>query len=135
MAEKKKHTGRNVTIGAAALALLLLGGHFGLNGGFGPGGPQALPGSQTTPGSQPTQAAQTKAPGKEDVLAIRVHEDQITLNDQTMDMAQLEKTLLERAGDGIAVELVDDQAIKAAYDEVTALLDRLDIPYQAQKES
>ena len=49
-------------------------------------------------------------------------------------MAQLEENLLkDYKADSSTVELLDDHAIKAAYDEVSALLQRLSIPYNTGK--
>ena len=51
-----------------------------------------------------------------------------------MTLAQLEESLLKDYKAGTtAVELVDDHAIKAAYDEVNALLQKLNIPFPAGK--
>ena len=127
MAEKKKHTGRNVAVGAGLVALLLLGGRMGLPGGGG----GLLPGGSGTPAPaesvQATQPAETPAGSRE--LVIRVSGDKLLLNGEELDAAALEHRLLEDYADGAEVRLEDDQAIKAAYDEAAALLERLDIPY------
>ena len=143
--EKKKRSGGKAA-GVAALILLLAGGGwFGLGGGRGllPGGEGAGSGGSLLPGTQQVQtvdaaqSAESAAPPEEsaapaehaNVLAIRVSENFVTLNGEEYSLEALEQALLSDYTEGMEVTLTDDHAIKAAYDSVAALLDRLDIPY------
>ena len=148
---KKSHTGRNVTITALLLAALLGGGHYGLGIGRGGGGEGLLPESGNSTQSQTAQTAQTEqaepeapetadapeqepeaeepgAPANDGVLEIAVKEDKLFYEGEETDLAALEQALLRDYVQGkTRVTLADDHAIKSAYDEVTALLDRLGI--------
>ena len=138
----KSHTGRNVTIAAVLIAALLGGGRYGLGLGGGKGGDGLLPESggasqgetaQVTaaPDAQAPQAEASEAPGQEaddGVLTVTVREDKLFYEDEPVDLAALEEALLRDYVPGTtAVKLIDDHAIKSAYDEVAALLARLGI--------
>ncbi len=138
----KSHTGRNVTIAAIVLAALLGGGRYGLGLGGGKGGDGLLPengssaqgeSAQVTaaPEAQAPQAEASEAPGEEaddGVLTIVVKEDKLFYEGEEVELAALEEALLRDYVPGTtSVKLTDDHAIKSAYDEVTALLDRLGI--------
>ena len=149
--KKKSHTGRNVTITALLLAALLGGGRYGLGIGKGGGGEGLLPESGNSTQSQTAQTAQTEqaepeapetadAPEQEPevtepgetaadaVLEIAVKEDKLFYEGEETDLAALEQALLRDYVQGkTVVTLTDDHAIKAAYDEAAALLDRLGI--------
>ena len=162
--KKSRHTGGKVTIGAAILALLLAGGHFGLGIGREGGGlltGQALETAGNTAaetvetvgktaaetvekvGEKAAEAVETvqekmdeAGTGSQDdgVLTITVQEDKLLYEGQEVDLAQLEECLLkDYKADATQVELKDDHAIKAAYDETTALLQKLNIPYTEGK--
>lgn len=150
--KRNRHTGGKVTAGAVVLALLLAGGHFGLGIGREGGGlltGQALETAtetvtQTAEKVQETavetaekvQEAVTEAvaPKDDGVLTITVKEDKLLYEGEEVTLAQLEESLLRdyKAGTN-TVELVDDHAIKAAYDEVNALLQKLNIPFTPGK--
>ena len=153
------HTGGKVAIGAVALALLLAGGHFGLGIGREDGGlltsgrlqdavetvSQTVQGaqqtvSQTVQGAQETvpetaqPVQQIVVPQDDGVLSIVVREDKLLYEGQEVTLAQLEEDLLrDYKAETTTVELQDDHAIKAAYDEVHALLQKLSIPFTTGK--
>jgi biopolymer transport protein ExbD len=143
---KKSHTGRNVTITALLLAALLGGGHYGLGIGKGGGGEGLLPESgnstqsetaqtqQAEESAAPQEAQEPESPAEEapeaddGVLSIVVKEDKILYEGEETELAALEQALLRDYVQGkTTVTLTDDHAIKSAYDEVAALLDRLGI--------
>lgn len=134
--QKRSHTGRNVTLTALLLAALLGGGHFGLGIGKGGGGEGLLPetGNSTQSETAQTQEAeapetQEAAPADDGVLAIVVKEDKLFYEGEETDLAALEQALLRDYVKGrTTVTLTDDHAIKSAYDEAAALLERLGIP-------
>ena len=150
--KRNRHTGGKVTAGAVVLALLLAGGHFGLGIGREGGGlltGQALE-TATETVAQTAEKVQEKAeetvetiqekveeavaPQDDGVLTVTVREDKLLYEGNEVTLAQLEESLLKDYKAGTtAVELVDDHAIKAAYDEVNALLQKLNIPFPAGK--
>ena len=150
--KRNRHTGGKVTAGAVILALLLAGGHFGLGIGREGGGlltGQALETDQETL-SETAEKAQEKAaeavetvqekveeavsPQDDGVLTVTVREDKLLYEGEEVTLAQLEENLLrDYKGDDTTVELKDDHAIKAAYDEATALLQKLNIPFSTGK--
>lgn len=161
--KRNRHTGGKVTAGAVILALLLAGGHFGLGIGRDGGGlltgealetakesaSQAVESAKETV-TETAQKAEEKAaevvetvqekveeaaaPQDDGVLTVTVREDKLLYEGEEVTLAQLEENLLRdyKAGD-TTVELRDDHAIKAAYDEVTALLQKLSIPFTTGK--
>ena len=145
--KRNRHTGGKVAGGAVLLALLLAGGHFGLGIGREGGGlltGEALQAVTETAQETVTETAekvQEKAeevvtPQEQDdgVLTITVKEDKLLYEGKDVSLSQLEQNLLkEYKIDSTTVELVDDHAIKAAYDEVTALLQKLNIPFREGK--
>ena len=150
--KRNRHTGGKVTAGAVILALLLAGGHFGLGIGREGGGlltGQALETAQEK-AAETVEQVQEKAqeavetvqekvqevaaPQDDGVLTVTVKEDKLLYEGQEVTLAQLEENLLrDYKGDDTTVELKDDHAIKAAYDEVTALLQKLNIPFTTGK--
>ena len=146
-----RHSGGKVAGGAVLLALLLAGGHFGL--GIGRDGGGLLTGEgmknaaenvvQSAESARETVAetaekvqetvAEALTPQDDGILTITVKEDRLLYEGQEATLAQLEENLLKdfRAGSS-TVELKDDHAIKAAYDEVTALLQKLNIPFKTE---
>ena len=147
--KRNRHTGGKVTAGAVVLALLLAGGHFGLGIGREGGGlltGQALETAVETvtetaqkveeKAAETVETIQEKAEAAESdgTLTITVREDKLLYEGQEVTLAQLEESLLkEYKAETTTVELRDDHAIKAAYDEVNALLEKLSIPFTEKK--
>ena len=150
--KRNRHTGGKVTAGAVVLALLLAGGHFGLGIGREGGGlltGEALETAKETvtetaeqvqeKAEETVETIQEKveeaiAPQDDGVLTVTVKEDKLLYEGSEVTLAQLEESRLkDYKGDATAVELRDDHAIKAAYDEVTALLQKLNIPFSTGK--
>ena len=165
--KRKSHTGGKVVGGAALLALLLAGGHFGLGIGRAEGGlltGEALQAAKETVVDTAEAAKETLTEGYETVkealtetaetvqepeavpvqeivvqqddgiLTITVREDKLLYEGREVDLTQLEDDLLnDYKADASTVELQDDHAIKAVYDEVSALLQRLSIPFTEGK--
>ena len=162
-AKRSHGTGGKVALGAVVLALLLAGGHFGLGigqgGGLvsGQGEQKAAQTAEETAQADKQTAAETapkteeavqqapektqedpapaaEAPQDDGVLTVTVQEDKLLYEGQEVDLARLEESLLKDYKAGTTtVELRDDHAIKAAYDEVTALLQKLSIPFTPGK--
>lgn len=146
--KRKRHTGRKVAGGTVLLALLLAGGHFGLGIGREDGGlltsgrlqgavEAVLQTAESTPEAVPETAQpvqQIVVPQDDGVLSIVVREDKLLYEGQEVTLAQLEEGLLrDYKAETTTVELQDDHAIKAAYDEVHALLQKLSIPFTTGK--
>lgn len=145
--KRNRHTGGKVAGGAVLLALLLAGGHFGLGIGREGGGLLTGEALQTVTETAQETVAETAekvqekveevvTPQEQDdgVLTITVKEDKLLYEGKDVSLSQLEQNLLkEYKIDSTTVELVDDHAIKAAYDEVTALLQKLNIPFSEGK--
>ena len=74
------------------------------------------------------------APQDDGVLTVTVREDKLLYKGKEVTLGQLEEALLKdyKAGSS-TVELKDDHAIKASYDEVKALLQKLSIPFTVGK--
>ena len=153
--QRNRHTGGKVTAGAVILALLLAGGHFGLGIGREGGGlltGEALEMAKETV-TETAEQVQEKAEETvetvetiqekveevaalqdDGVLTVTVKEDKLLYEGSEVTLAQLEESLLkDYRGDATAVELRDDHAIKAAYDEAAALLQKLNIPFSTGK--
>ena len=143
---KKKHTGRNVTIGAAAALLLLLGGYMGFGQGLGLGsGNTLLPNQDASNADAAKQAIVTNVPEpvttevpatqepeaepENNVIVISVQESKILIDGEEVSLVSLESALKGAVTDGKQVKLQDDHAIKATYDAVVAALQKLDIPF------
>ncbi len=149
--KRNRHTGGKVTAGAVILALLLAGGHFGLGIGRDGGGLLTGEGVQNAKETvtETAQKAEEKAteivetvqekaeevvaPRDDGVLTVTVKEDKLLYEGEEVTLAQLEENLLKDYKAETTVELKDDHAIKAAYDEVTALLEKLNIPFTTGK--
>ena len=73
-------------------------------------------------------------PQDDGVLTILVREDKLLYEGREVTIEQLEEALLRdyKAGSS-TLELKDDHAIKAAYDEVKTLLQKLSLPYTEGK--
>ena len=131
---KSKHTGAKVASGAVIAALLLGGGgYFGLGIGNPNGGllPEQTQEAQNSGSDEKEEAttAETESETEEGVLTISVKESQILYQGKEVSLTELETALLKDYQDGSEIKLSDDHAIKATYDEVTALLTRLNLPY------
>ena len=81
---------------------------------------------------QTAEPRESEAPAEavdDGVLSIVVKEDKLIYEGEETDLAALEQALLrDYVKNSTTVTLIDDHAIKSAYDAVTALLDRLGIP-------
>ena len=136
--KKKSHTGRNVATAAVILALLGGGGYFGLGVGNPNGGllPNTQPTQQQTQAQTqeetvpPTTAEPTEAPTESSVLTITVKESEILYQGRTVTLAELETAILSDFKEGKSVKLVDEKAIEAVYGDVSALLAKLNIPFE-----
>jgi len=127
--QKKKGKGAAGTAGIAALILLLAGGGYGVGRGQG-----MLPeeGDSLKPETEQLELVEQESaqePADDGILTVRVSENQIYFEDEPMTAAELEEALLREYTEGTPVELVDDSAIKAGYDEAAAVLDKLGIEY------
>ena len=146
--KRRRHTGRKVAGGAVLIALLLAGGHFGLGIGREDGGlltsgrlqdavetvSQTVQGAQETVPETAQPVQEIVVPQDDGVLSIVVREDKLLYEGQEVTLAQLEEDLLrDYKAETTTVELQDDHAIKAAYDEVHALLQKLSIPFTTGK--
>ena len=141
MSEKKKsNTGKKAAGTALILALLAGGAHFGLGIGN-PGGGFLNPVQATTQASADATQEATTAPTQtsteatqpateEGILGITVQESQILYQGSPVSLAELEQALLRDYKEGLKIRLTDDHAIKSAYDEVAALLTRLQLPLE-----
>ena len=158
---RNNHTGGKVAGGAVLLALLLAGGHFGLGIGRAEGGlltGEALQAAKETVVDTAESAKETLTEGYETarealteavetvpvqeivvqqddgILTVTVREDKLLYEGREVDLTQLEENLLkDYKADSSTVELLDDHAIKAVYDEVSALLQKLSIPFTEGK--
>lgn len=82
----------------------------------------------------PEPVQQIVIPVDDGVLTVTVREDKLLYEGREVNLAELEESLLkDYVAETSTVELQDDHAIKAAYDEVKALLERLSIPYSEGK--
>ena len=146
--KRRRHTGRKVAGGAVLITLLLAGGHFGLGIGREDGGlltsgrlqdavetvSQVVQSTQETVPETAQPVQQIVVPQDDGVLSIVVREDKLLYEGQEVTLAQLEEDLLrDYKAETTTVELQDDHAIKAAYDEVHALLQKLSIPFTTGK--
>ena len=146
--KRKRHTGRKVAGGTILLALLLAGGHFGLGIGREDGGlltsgrlqdavetvSQVVQSTQQTVPETAQPVQEIVVPQDDGVLSIVVREDKLFYEGQEVTLAQLEEDLLrDYKAETTTVELQDDHAIKAAYDETYALLQKLSIPFTTGK--
>lgn len=129
--KKKKHTGRNVTIGIVAALLLAFGGWYGFGGGngigFGASG-EAKTGNET---AGVTEQNEDNIPAENDsVMNIVVSESAVTVNGTEVASGEIEAFLKDNYAEGVKVTVKDNSAIKATYDEVISALNKLDIPFE-----
>ncbi|MBR3036708.1 MAG: hypothetical protein IKI54_05405 [Lachnospiraceae bacterium] len=132
-----KKGGGGKTVAAVAIAALLLGGggYYGLSGdGMGflpnhsgvvdPGSPDVI----TT--AEPASDVTTKSEQDEKEISIRIQENELYYRGETVSLEAFEEKILKDYKDGMTITLQDDHAVKASYDAVKAVLDRLGYPYQ-----
>ena len=131
--KKKSHAGGKLTVGAAAVLLLLAGGAYGIGGGKGllvGNGDTVLPEStavQATPVPAVPEQEEQDREDTEKILSIMVSENRILYNGAEVTTEELEERLLHDFDDSAELRVQDDHAIKAEYDEVLSLLERLGI--------
>ena len=140
MAKDKKKGGGAALGLLALLALLGGGGYFGLGIGNPNGGllPNSNPSAPAPVASQEQTAQQTSeqtqevtaAPTEATVLVITIREDKILYQDREVSLTELETALLSDYKAGKTVRLADDKAIESVYGDVSALLNKLNIPFE-----
>ncbi|MBQ7058041.1 MAG: hypothetical protein IJM83_01870 [Firmicutes bacterium] len=149
--KRNRHTGAKTLGAVLVLAALMGGGYYGLGigqdvialPGVRPSQAESSTVQETSQASETQQEAATPAestamesenPAKteDDVLEIVIREDKIEYEGNELSLQELEEALLKDYTDQMTVTLTDDHAIKATYDEVTALLEKLTIPYTQQ---
>ena len=93
-------------------------------------------GEPAQPVQEPTEAPTAEpvqeivVPVDDGVLTVTVREDKLLYEGREVTLSQLEEAILkDYKAETSTVELRDDHAIKAAYDEARALLQRLSIPF------
>ena len=136
--KKSKHTGAKVSVAALILAALFGGGFFALGGGSGLGIDGILKGTDRK--NEATTVESEKSPETEEpvstkdyqadtVLEVVITETGIVYEGKTVTVSELETAILSDFSGNVTVTVKDDHAIKSTYDEVTALLTKLNIPY------
>lgn len=133
--KKKGGAGGKVAGAALILALLSSGGYFGLgignpSGGLIPGFNQPQP--QTTAAGEAATTGTTVDPEAEKTIRITVQEGKLLYNGAEMDLKTLEEKILKDYGQDKQVVLVDDHGVKAVYDSLTTLLEKLNIPFEKE---
>lgn len=128
--KRKKHTGAKVTAATAVLLAALAGGSFGFRqSGWN------IPGVQNNDkkGSPVQESiASEQAAQDEGVLTITVQNSGIVYRGNSVTLSELEARLLSDYTAEKQIILQDDHAIKSAYDEVTALLAKLSMPFTTE---
>ena len=128
---KKRHAGAKATAATAILLAALAGGsygfrHSGLN----------IPGVQNNDkkGSPVQESTVTEQASVQDdgTLIVTVRNADILYRGSEVSLSQLETLLLSDYTAEKQIILQDDHAIKATFDEVTALLAKLSMPYTAE---
>ena len=135
----KRSGGGGKTAVAVAVAALLLGGggYYGLSGdgmgvlpdhqGLDPFSPQV-----STEATQPevTTEAPTENDQKQDsVIEITVSEGKIIYEGAEIELVAFEDAILKDYKEGMSITLKDDHAVKASYDEIKTVLDKLGYKY------
>ena len=129
--KRKRHTGAKVTAATAVLLAALAGGSFGFRqSGWN------IPGVQNNDkkGSAIQENSVTEqAPTQNDrILIVTVRNSGILYQGSEVTLSELEALLLSNYTVEKQIILEDDHAIKSAFDEVTALLAKLSMPYTAE---
>ena len=146
--KKNRHTGAKTAAAIVVLAALMGGGYYGLGigqdlitlPGVVPSQAESSAVHETSQASEKPQEASTiaesalpesqnPAKSEDDILEIVIREDKIEYEGNVITLQELEEALLSDYTEEMNVTLTDDHAIKATYDEVTALLEKLSIPY------
>ena len=136
--KKNKHTGTKVGIAAVILAALFGGGYFALGGGAGLGidgifkgtnQNTEVPTKESEKIPESTEAESEKNYEDDTVLEIVITETGIVYEGKNVTESELETAILSDFTGNVVVTVKDDHAIKSTYDEVTALLTKLNIPY------
>jgi len=135
-----------VAVGGAAVvlaALYLLGGRggFGFGNGFGIGAgdqsgqtPSVQAGEAQTSAADSGEASAAEQPGDDGVLSVTVTENGCLYEGAEITAEELSEALLRDYAEGkTVVEVRDDHSIKDQYDEIIALLESLDIPYEEKQ--
>ncbi|MBP5294493.1 MAG: hypothetical protein J6Y95_02095 [Lachnospiraceae bacterium] len=140
--KKSKHTGAKVSIAALILAALFGGGFFAFGGGEGmgiggifkaPDQNTEAPAEESEKSAEPTEPESTKDYQADTVLEVVITETGIVYEGKTVTAAELETAILSDFSGNVTVTVRDDHAIKSTYDEVTALLTKLNVPYSEVK--
>ena len=133
--KKNNHTGSKVAAGAIIAAALFAGGRFGFGIGTESGTGFFNQNSDTgedAADEKTEEAVETVAENEDGVIAITVKEDGIEYNGASVTLGELEAAVLKDFKDDVEIRLTDDHAIKSTYEEVTSLLDKLEIPYTVE---
>ena len=129
--KKNKHTGAKVTAATAVLLAALAGGSFGISrGGFHFTGSQYAGTNGTV--MQPSETVEKTSAQDESILTITVQNSEILYRGDAVALSQLEALLLSDYTEDKQIILQDDHAIKATFDEVSALLAKLSLPYTSE---
>lgn len=129
--KKKRHAGAKATAATAVLLAALAGGsygfrHSGLN----------IPGVQNNDkksSSVQEESIPEQAPVQDEgTLTVTVRNSDILYRGSEVTLTQLETLLVADYTAEKQIILQDDHAIKATFDEVTALLAKLSMPYTAE---
>ncbi|MBQ4424763.1 MAG: hypothetical protein II882_03370 [Lachnospiraceae bacterium] len=130
---KKKGGGGKVAGAALILALLGGGGYLGLSGAL-----NGTPLNPDTASSAAQTQAETTAETPEEtqketeddgILDIVVKADGIVYEGRSVTLTELEEALMKDYKDGTKITVSDDHAVKADFDAVTALLEKLNLPF------
>ena len=129
--KRKRHTGAKVTAATAVLLAALAGGSFGFrHSGL------TIPGVQNNDRKGPSaqeSIVPEQAPAQDDgTLTVTVRNSGIMYRGVEVTLTQLETLLLSNYTAEKQIILQDDHAIKSTFDEVTALLAKLSMPYTAE---
>lgn len=137
----KRSGGGGKAAAAVVLAALLLGGggYYGISGngmGFLPDhagiieeDTQASKQNESdTEKTEETEATTTEEK-QEEAISIVVKEGTVLYQGSEIKTTAFEETLLKDYREGIKITLKDDHAVKATYDEIKAVLDRLGYTY------
>ena len=126
--KKNKHTGAKVTAAAAVLLAALAGGSFGISrGGF-----HFADSQYAGTVMQPSETVEKASAQDESILTITVQNSEILYRGEAVTLSQLEALLLSDYTEDKQIILQDDHAIKATFDEVSALLAKLSLPYTSE---
>lgn len=129
--KKKRHAGAKATAATAILLAALAGGSYGFQrSGWN------IPGVQNNdrkgPSIQESTVSEQAAVQDEKTLTVTVRNSEILYQGNTVTLSDLEAQLLSDYTGEKQIVLKDDHAIKATFDEVTALLAKLSLPYTAE---